>query len=157
MNWKTWGEKIWIKTPPEGKQYICSISLHHISLCRHWGLWLSNIDEEQSEEWCNGVLERERAAGWRMEPIASLRVSAGASRMITSAPLSFQHHAAVSVVFTAELSSHNLTSHHSLSSPFPSCCPSSSLLSSSLTFSQTRVPDLSCWLDTRMAPCCCGT
>lgn len=27
--------------------------------CRQRGLWLSNIDEEQSEEWCNGVLERE--------------------------------------------------------------------------------------------------
>lgn len=51
-----------------------------------------------------------------MEPRATFRVSTGASKVITSAPLSFQHHAAVSVFFffySTALISHR-TSHYSL-------------------------------------------
>lgn len=76
---------------------------------------------------------KEGAAGWWMEPTASPWVSAGASRTITSALLGFQRHAAVSVVLTAQLSSHILPL---LLSMFPlpallSLLPS--LLSSSLS------------------------
>lgn len=55
----------------------------------------------------SGVMEcwKERAEGWQMEATASLRVSAGASRLITSALLSFQHNAVVSVVLTIHLTS----------------------------------------------------
>lgn len=54
-----------------------SLLLHY--QCWQRGLWLSNIDEEQSEEWCNGVMERE-----------SSRLTNGAHSVFPSVSRSFQ-------------------------------------------------------------------
>lgn len=131
------------------KSRFRSLFLHCMYLCRQRGLWLSNIDEEQSEECCNGVLERERS-----------RLMNGAHSVSPRVSGSFQDDNLCTTQWFLRFSfttrhSH-LPSHSSLSSLFPPRCPSSFLLSSSLTSSQTRVPDLSWWLDTRTVPCCCG-
>lgn len=126
------------------KQHFFSVLLYFTTWCSILSvqagcLWLSNIDEEQSEEWCNGVLERESS---KLTNGAFLWVSAGASRMITSAPLSFQHCAVVSVFFVFFYDT-ALTSH--LNSYFTFCPLFSILLSLLLPlFSQTQALGLSC-------------
>lgn len=135
----------------EKSSIFFSVLLYFTTLCsilsvHAWCLWLSNIDEEQSEEWCNGVLERESS---KLTNGAFLWVSAGASRMITSAPLSFQHCAVVSVFFfffTTQLSS-NILTHASLSVPSsPSCCPFSFLSSARLGLWASPVSWIREWL-----------
>ncbi len=58
---------------------FCNLLLDYMYQCQQRGLWLSNIDEEQSEEWCNGVLERE-----------SGRLTNGAHSVFPSVSGSFQ-------------------------------------------------------------------
>lgn len=97
----------WIEEKRAALLYVCT--------SRQRVLALSDIDEEQSEECCNGVLERESSRltnGAR----SVFRVLVGASRTITSAPLGSQRRVAVSVVFFP-LGSHR-TSHSSERSLF---------------------------------------
>lgn len=54
---------------------FCSLFPHDMFGCRQRSLWLSNIDEEQSEECCNGVLERVRSRLMNGAPSVFLSVS----------------------------------------------------------------------------------
>ncbi len=99
---------------------FCWVSLH-CTVCVSAGSEACGSVIQMRSEVRSGVMEcwTERAAGWRMEPTVSFRVSAGASRMITSAPLCFQHHAGLSVGFyytlllhTPHIFTHTLLSPH---------------------------------------------